>query len=572
VSTSVDNRSEVGERPPDWSQVPDPATVGRAPNVAIALRAGIGLAVVALLWLLGHRLAAVLLLAMLALATVGALRFPAVASGLDRATRTIERVAGRVLTVVLLSVLYVFVFTPLALLLRLMRIDPLDVGRSSSEPSLWRPTVQRPAGALYHRQFTYEPLAASDDVGRYKRSPLRRVLAVLGVVAALLLADLGIGAVLHAGDRPTDARAAAQKPSLLPSAAVPAGRLEPWAKELGQELGQVYYGQRYDPYLGWIMPDYNGRYVHVAGGIRRSYEPAGSRAKTAVQVFFFGGSSMFGVFQRDGHTIPSEFARLAQAHGIPVKVWNFAQIAYVNWQEVLQFEELVSSGRLPDLAVFYDGANELVSQFRSGPHTDPSHVQAAQFAKLLPLGGVSQPASVADGESPLSALYHAWGNVSATNWLSRRLRGVPTNSSPTSALVLPPWAGDQNQQAVQAGEDAATLYTRGVDLAQRVAGSYHIGTAFFWQPIFYSKRSIPGELQGPELLGTDPVAWKRAYAVAQSRLKQPVIDIANALNSVATPIMYDFVHTNEAGASVAAQAIYERLAPTLRALARRQRG
>jgi len=184
---------------------------------------------------------------------------------------------------------------------------------------------------------------------------------------------------------------------------------------------------------------------------------------------------------------------------------------------------------------------------------------------------VSQPAAT-PAESPLAALYHAWTNVSAVNWLSRSLRGLPTVASTSSQLTLPPWAGNQRQQSVQAGADAATIYLRGIDLARRLALSYHVKAAFFWQPILYSKRPVANELQAPELLGTDPVAWKRAYGLARSRLQRPVIDIANALNSVTSPIMYDFVHTNETGANVVARVIYQRVLPTLRELYRSRRG
>jgi hypothetical protein len=532
----------------------------------VALRAGAGLVVVALLWLLGHRLPALVLLVVLVVSAFAALSIPAVASRLDRATRAIQRVAGRVLTFVLLTVLQLLLFAPLSLLFRLVRRDPLALGYASDRRSLWRPIPQRNGRPLYRRQFGYERLSGADH-GR-RRRPLR---TAVGAVAVLVLLDLAVGAILHAGDHVGVARSVAEKPSLLPNANVPAGRHEPWAKVLGQELGQVYYGQRYDPFLGWVMPDYTGRYVHVTGGLRRSYEGADSQAPDAIQVFFFGGSSMFGVFQRDDDTIPSDFARMAEADGIPVRVWNFGEIAYVNWQEVLQFEQLVASGRRPALAVFYDGANELISQFRLGPHTEPTHIQAREFARLLPLGGVSQAAPAGGGGTPLGALYRAWGNVSATNWLLRRIRGVPTVSSPTSKLVLPPWAGDQSREAVKAGTDAAVVYERGVDIARRLAGSYHVRTAFFWQPILYSKRSVPGELAAPERLGTVPGAWRRAYAVAQSRLRPPVIDLANALNPMAAPVMYDFVHTNEQGARVVAQTVYQRLLPTLRELARRGR-
>ena len=74
---------------------------------------------------------------------------------------------------------------------------------------------------------------------------------------------------------------------------------------------------------------------------------------------------MFGLYQRDEHTIPSEFARLAEADGIPLRVVNYGSLAYVNWQEVLLLEQLVTGGSEPDLAVFYDGFNELVQPVRA---------------------------------------------------------------------------------------------------------------------------------------------------------------------------------------------------------------
>ena len=121
--------------------------------------------------------------------------------------------------------------------------------------------------------------------------------------------------------------------------------------------------------------------MNVNDGIRRSYEPAASG--DPVEVYFLGGSAMFGWFQRDEHTIPSEVARLAEADGIPVRVVNHATPAYVNWQESLKLQALVTSGHRPDVAVFYDGANELVSQFTQGPHTDIETTLSRQIGDQL---------------------------------------------------------------------------------------------------------------------------------------------------------------------------------------------
>ena len=83
---------------------------------------------------------------------------------------------------------------------------------------------------------------------------------------------------------------------------------------------------------------------------------------------------MFGLYQRDEHTIPSEFARLAQARRHPVRVVNYGRLAYVNWQESQLLEQLVGGSQAPDLAVFYDGFNEVVGQFQLGlPHRADPH-------------------------------------------------------------------------------------------------------------------------------------------------------------------------------------------------------
>jgi hypothetical protein len=56
--------------------------------------------------------------------------------------------------------------------------------------------------------------------------------------------------------------------------------------------------------------------VTVRDGVRTSYQASGSDAPDALDVVFFGGSSLFGAFQRDEQTIVSQFARLAERDGI----------------------------------------------------------------------------------------------------------------------------------------------------------------------------------------------------------------------------------------------------------------
>ena len=291
---------------------------------------------------------------------------------------------------------------------------------------------------------------------------------------------------------------------------------------MAQEIDRVWYGKRYDPFLGWTMPSFAGTYLHTKGGIRRSYQAPEQRGPTRGQRLLFRGSTMFGLFQRDEHTIPSEVARLAGADGIDVHVFNYGQMAYNNWQEVLLLEQLASRGRAPDLAVFYDGANELVGQFRLGPHGYPSHQEEGEFAQRIGLVGESPAASEGnDDGSPLNDLSRSYRNVSGATWLWRRLRGRPTEKRPPTQPLVSPWAGDQKQEAVAVGADASSVYARGVDVARRLGDGYGFRTAFFWQPFLYSKKLVPGEEPALGALGTDPEAWTRANALARSSSRAP---------------------------------------------------
>ena len=106
--------------------------------------------------------------------------------------------------------------------------------------------------------------------------------------------------------------------------------------------------------------------------MRTSYQSQAPGKK--LSVWFFGGSALFGDGQRDDHTIPSEFARLAEADGIPVEVRNYGRPGVAMWQELQLFEQTVAAGQKPDLVVFYDGFNDLAWQMNLDLSAEPTNV------------------------------------------------------------------------------------------------------------------------------------------------------------------------------------------------------
>ncbi len=521
---------------------------------AIVLRAAGAVAIAAFLWWRDHERAAVVLLALAATLTVAASLSPALAAAAERVEAVIRRYAGRFLSLVFLTAVYLLVFLPLSLLLRLFAVNPLQMGRSADDQSAWRPAQKHPRRPLYKRPFAY------DRIPHTAASRGLRLRAALGLIIIIIALDLALGAALDAFDGSDAPSAQNSEVNLVSAPDTPAGATEPWRAQLGQEIGQAWVHKRYDPFLSWRMVDYRGRYVNLSDGVRRSYEAPGAGGPDAVTVYFMGGSTMFGSFQRDGHTIPSEFARLAEADGIPVRVVNYGQLAYVNWQEVLLLQQLASGSSRPDLAVFYDGYNDLLSQFALGHHREPTTLDAQEIEKRLALG------TAPDDPSVWQAAYDAWKDKSAVYRLGRELGLV--GGSAGQALQTP-WTTEQGDRPAQRGTDAVEVQRRGVDVARGLGDTLGFKTAFFWQPSIYSKRVVTGEEGALNWLGADPKAWQTATRAARARLAAPVVDLSTALDGERGPVMYDSAHTNEAGAKAVATAIYERVRPQLEELAQR---
>jgi lysophospholipase L1-like esterase len=321
------------------------------------------------------------------------------------------------------------------------------------------------------------------------------------------------------------------------------------------------------PLRGWTFPDYSGRMVHLKNGVRRSYEPSAGAGTDPIDVFFFGGSTMFGAYQRDEHTIPSQFARLAEANGRAVRVVNYGAIGYGIWQELQLLEELLTRGDVPDLVIFYDGANEQFIQARVGPIATPTHLHA----NIVQLGNLG----AGERRSLLGDVYDWWADRSAAHRLFDQVKSLVTNEKDKPAvnpLQLALWAPDQSAaRGVERGRDAVAIYQQALELVQHLAATYGFRAEFFWQPLLYTKPVVEGEQDALTVFGATPEAWYAETAEARRHLKPPVIDLSDVLDDVDEPLFVDFDHTNERGAALITSAIYKDTSSTLNELSTRRR-
>jgi hypothetical protein len=288
--------------------------------------------------------------------------------------------------------------------------------------------------------------------------------------------------------------------------------------------------------------------------VRRSWElPVAPDGTKPVEVAFFGGSTMEGAYQRDDFTIPSDIAKEAFAHHVSIRVTNYAQQGYGSWQELEQLEELLTAGYRPNIVVFYDGINDLYAQASNGTSETPTYINADVFQQAIS----RTSATSNSGPSLQTQLYDSYSNHSLMLRLAASLGLVSTSQTTSGGVPSSGWNTDQSiPTALTRARTAVSLHARAIDILEALAQRYRFKALSFWQPYLYTKKVVPGEQAAAGLLQENPTAWRAMATESIAGIRQPTINLTQALNATSQPVMIDFMHTNELGASLVAHAMY----------------
>lgn len=119
----------------------------------------------------------------------------------------------------------------------------------------------------------------------------------------------------------------------------------------------------YEPWVEYRNKNFEDDNLHTFGLTRKSV-PASLYTSTpgdTLDIYFFGGSTMFGVNVADNQTIPSQFIQLYSEkyqHARPIRVFNYGISNYYSYQELILLADLIQKGHRPDILVFLDGIND----------------------------------------------------------------------------------------------------------------------------------------------------------------------------------------------------------------------
>lgn len=350
----------------------------------------------------------------------------------------------------------------------------------------------------------------------------------------------------HAGTQPVD-----------PRVDVPAMSSAPWRTTYFNEMASVPI--HYWPYLNYQPGSFQGRYINIDGWHRRTYQPSGADA-SAPTVHFYGGSKVWGEGQRDEYTIPSMVARLAERAGTPIRAVNLGQRGFVNFQEMLLFEQVttIDSDR-PAFAVFYDGTNDVNAQL--GPVRGvPTTTNVSELAGLFQqsVDGLTTQRSAGPDDGSFGDVFRRFVNAYERRSAVHRLLGTDAAGAAralrqTDGPIFDPPSADDVPEVIEATLD---VYERGRALINSIAATRGI------KPVYFAERQIT--LATPAGASEVYFARYRQIVDALAHAGPDVIDIGSALDGHQDTYI-DPGHTNEAGAAVVAQAMFEHLRPMLRA-------
>lgn len=473
-------------------------------------RAAPPVAIAAIAWLLGARhLAAAALIAGMLLTILG-LVAPEATRTIDRSVRRAAERIGHLVGQVLLSAVW-------ALL-----VFPVWAVGSTYRRLRHRPTLAAPGWRAVHT----DPSAAPDRTFNAPPNTPAGGSLVLRLASLLVAVLLGVVAAVYLWPERTVDRTQAPPVIYRPQVFEPEdqARTVAYAFEGDQWADQAIYDAGKtsavpDPVVGWRGRDVRTQYVNIVDGHRVSYAPE----NPTITVWFFGGSTIFGDGQRDEHTIPSEVARLAEGEGVSIRAVNFGAGSYNNFQGTMWFLDALTREDPPDVAVFYDGANDWSTA-----------LERVNYGEL----------------DPERIYYQA---VNEEERAARQAR------APEVTL-------DAEEQVEAAIDLAAEQYRRGAEIARWAGDANGVEVIHVWQPGLWSTPVRPFAQPLLDAWGFDEAMLAELdAAMAEVREKSGIdpIDLSDALAEVDQPTLFDLMHTNELGARVIAEDLFEYLRPTL---------
>ncbi len=333
----------------------------------------------------------------------------------------------------------------------------------------------------------------------------------------------------------------------------------PWVASYFREQKEM--DTRWEPYVYFREMPYQGQTIQIdRRGLRRTWNAPMSSASSERrgQVFVFGGSTIWGIGARDEFTIPSLLSKRLAERGFHVEVTNYGEIGYVNTQEVLALWLALRNGARPDLVLFYDGVNEVLSASQNG-------------VAGLPLNEVNRVDDFANRQSPgrlvgsaIQIVLKDSASFRLASSIVKRLNGR-TPSRPAEKPFQ-----DRPRSDDELAVEILRTFAWNRAFVEELGRRYGFDTLYYWQPVLFTK-SRRNAFEAQERLkyeALEPLflkAYQRVPTLNWSFEREHFRDLSGVYDNSSRLDYIDFCHTTETANRVVADLLAEDVARRLEA-------
>ncbi len=381
----------------------------------------------------------------------------------------------------------------------------------------------------------------------------QNVWTVIGLTLALLLVLEGSLTVLY---RIRDQIGPKSQETVDPRTEADGYQGVSWAEDYFIEF-LASGDSRWEPYVYWRRKPFTGKYININNeGIRYTWngsEPHDGTAINGMNIYMFGGSTLWGTGARDEFTVPSYLSKLLFQAGCNVTVTNFGESGYVNTQEVIVLLRLLQEGSKPDIVVFYDGVNDAYSTYQSGaagfPQNEGNREEDFNLTRDSKRAGDLSRIVLSNFVKRLS-LYRLASSVVG------RMQGLSAQRANA--------ARDDDKLA----SDTEQVYAANMEIVEQLGQHWGFIPIFYWQPVIYSKDRLTPYEQGQATASKDIESVLRsAYGHVRSSAalarRSDFHNLDDVLNGYDKPFYIDFAHLTEYGNKVVAERMFDDIVKVL---------
>jgi lysophospholipase L1-like esterase len=365
------------------------------------------------------------------------------------------------------------------------------------------------------------------------------IIALLVLNTLVLLALIELGAALILRTSTTEEAPLAEQVEQFKQKQLSLSyyQAQDWSRAYWDEHMKLADQWDYQPYVEWRTRPAQGEHINVdENGVRHTTGSA--CGADSFRIFMFGGSTMWGYGAPDWGTIP---AYVQAGLSGDICVVNYGDLGLNATQSLIRLVDELQRGNVPDMVIFYDGANEVTTAYTSGQ--PGGHFRHNEFEAALR----------GQTESPLQDLL----NQTSLSQLLQRISPDDGAQQAESGPVFPPYS-DEFVNAV------ADVYQTNIHIAALLAEDYGFTFLAFWQPLLVmTGEPVTDEEQRFlwEMPGGLPDLFRLVYPKVQAA--DGVHDLTHVLDDHDGSVWIDFNHLTPLGNERVAQAMLSVIAPYL---------